>query len=237
MFPSGASGNPDLTRKVEEKLKNWQAALARAAPPPVARRKKETAEFVTVSRMVGTDGQAFAAALGERLGWPVFDREILHVMAGDDNVREKVYETLDERDIGWIEDMLRWLVEKGLDKEHYFRRLSETILALARQGPAIFLGRGADLILPRDRGLRVRLVAPLEFRVHCIALREHLTEIAARTRVDRVQSERHDFLRTHFGPRADDLARNDLTINVAKIPASQAVELVAMVLRLHGVVR
>lgn len=187
--------------------------------------------------MVGVDGHALATVLGERLGWPVFDREILHVMAGDDSVREKIYEALDERDVGWIEDTLRWLVEEGYDKERYFHRLSETILALARRGPAIFLGRGADLILPRERGLRVGLVAPLEYRVRNIAARDHLSEALARAKVDRLQSQRDEFLRSHFGRRAEEPARHDLVVNLATIPAPQAAEVISTVLRLHGVVR
>lgn len=235
MLRSRTGGSADLTRIVEEKLRDWKVSAkspARAGAP-----RQEVHDFITIARMVGIDGHAVARPLGQQLGWPVFDREILHVMADDDRVQEKLYEELDERDVGWIEDTLRWLVEEGFDKEHYFHRLSETILALARQGPAIFLGRGVDFILPRNRGLRVGLVAPLEYRVHSIAARDHLSEVAARVAVDRLQSQRDEFLRTHFGGRADKPARLDLVINVATIPAAQAVELISMVLRLHGMVR
>jgi hypothetical protein len=236
MLPGSTGGSADLTRLVEEKLRNWKAST-KTQPPRAGAPPREVHDFVTISRMVGTAGHAVATGLGERLGWPVFDREILHVMADDDRVREKLYEALDERDVGWIEDMLRWLVDEGFDKEHYFHRLSRAILALARQGPVIFLGRGADLILPRNRGLRVGLVAPLEHLVRSIAARDHLSEVAARAEVDRLQSQHDEFLRSHFGGRADNPARHDLVINVATIAPSQAVELILAALRLHGMVR
>lgn len=235
MLPGTRNGSADLARLVEKRLRTWRAAPRPPAPRGAPR--PEVYDFVTISRMVGTNGYGLAAALGKRLGWPVFDREILHVMARDDRLRERLYEELDERDVGWIENMLRWLLEEGIHKERYFHRLSETILALARQGPAIFLGRGADLILPRERGLRISLVAPLEFRVRNIAVREGLSEPAARKYVTRVQAQRDKFLRVHFGPRVENPARHDLVINMAAIPASTAVELISMTLRLQGVVR
>jgi cytidylate kinase len=235
MIPGSMDRDANLTRLVEEKLRNWQASAK--SPPRSGETQHEVHDFMTISRLVGTDGHAVAEPLSQRLGWPVFDREILHAMAGNDRVRERVYQTLDERDVGWIEDTLRYLVERGIDKEHYFHRLSETVLALARRGPAIFMGRGADLILPRNRGFRVDLVAPIQYRVHNIATRQNLSEVAARTELDRLQSERRDFLRSHFGPRAEDPARFDLVINLASVPASQAVELITMALRLHHVVR
>ena len=74
----------------------------------------------------------------------------------------------------------------------------ESVLALARQGPAIFLGRAADLILPHDRGLRVRLLAPEETRVSEHARQGGCDEDAARTSIGTVEQERTDFIRHHF---------------------------------------
>jgi cytidylate kinase len=234
MTPPGRP-DPDVARLVEKQLRNWELwraqRLARAAGPP-----PEVEHFVTISRMVGAGGHAVATALGERLGWPVFDRELLSAMAGDDQVRRRVYEELDERDIGWIEDTLRWLLQHGYHKEHYFHRLSATILALARQGRAIFLGRGADLILPRRRGLRVHLVAPPEVCAQELARRQNISEALARAEVERIQQERNAFLRGHFGKAADSPTRHDLVINTGVFTTADAVEIICTALRLRGII-
>ena len=176
-----------------------------------------------------------ATALGKRLNWPVFDKEILQAMGRDDRVRARLYEYLDERDLGWIEDSLRWLMEGEFRKDDYFRRLSETILAIARQGRAIFLGRGADLLLPRNRGLRVHLAAPPEHCARNLAKRDNTSEALARAEVERIQRERTDFLRRHFGRAAHEPCRHDMVLNMDRFAVAEVVELICQALRSRGV--
>ena len=230
------SQKPDIARLIEKQMRNWE--LSRSQQPAAAQAPpaQQVEDFVTVSRMVGAGGRQVAAELGERLQWPVFDKEILQTMAGDDHVRTRLYEALDERDIGWLEHTLRWLVEGGFDKGHYFHRLGETVLALARRGHAVFLGRGADLFLPRERGLRVELIAPPEYCAKRIAERDKISEALARAEVDRIQQDRMDFLRSHFGKSCERPTRHDLILNTAYITVPHAVELICQALRMRGVI-
>lgn len=235
-MPSQGPRPPDLARVVEKQMRNWELARAQRPAPEERPPVDEVEHFVTISRMVGAGGHSLATALGERLDWPVFDKEILQAMAGDDQLRGRLYEALDERDVGWIENSLRWLVEGGLHKGHYFHRLGQTILAIARQGHAIFLGRGADLILPRDRGLRVELVAPPEHCARAYAERHGLSEALARAEIERIQRERTEFVREYFGEAAKRPARHDLVLNTATFPVPDAVELVCCALQRRGII-
>ncbi len=233
MRAGSSPNNPGIAKIVEKQMRNWelargQQAAPTAVPAPAVR------EFVAISRSVGSGGSDVATLLGERLRWPVFDREILHAMAGDDVVRARLYARLDERDQNWLEDTLRWLIEGELRRDDYFYRLTETILALARQGTAVFLGRSADLILPRDHGLRVRIIAPLPQRIHAFALRSNMPEGPARAEVERIDQQRADFRRHHFGPDANDDTCHDLVVNLSHYTPAQAVELIAAALRIRG---
>jgi cytidylate kinase len=233
MRAGSSPNNPGIAKIVEKQMRNWELARGQqvaptAVPAPAVR------EFVTISRNVGSGGSDVATLLGERLRWPVFDREILHAMAGDDVVRARLYARLDERDQSWLEDTLHWLIEGELRKDDYFYRLTETILALARQGTAVFLGRSADLILPRDHGLRVRIIAPLPQRIHAFAVRRNMPEGMARVEVERIDQQRVDFRRHHFGPGANDDTCHDLVVNLSRCTTAQAVELIAAALRIRG---
>jgi hypothetical protein len=228
-------GNPELSKFVERQMRNWEFSRAqrptqRSGSPP-----HPVADFLTISRAVGSGGRQVATLLGERLKWPVFDREILQSMAGDDRVRAQLYEQMDERDVSWLEDAVHWLIRGEFRKEDYFHRLTETVLALARRGHAIFLGRGADLILPPDRGLRVRITASLEERARRFALANNITEAMARDEVERVDNERREFRRHHFGPAASEQARYDLVLVMDRFTPAQAVELLVTALRLRGI--
>ena len=192
-MPSNPSGaRSEVAKIVEKQMRNWELSRAQRVPPQPYAPPCDVCDFVCISRAVGSGGSQVATLLGEQLGWPMFDREILQVMARDDKVRTRLFEHLDERDVGWLEDAVRWLIRGASRPEDYFHRLTETILALARQGRAVFLGRGADLILPRDRGLRVRIIASIGRRAESLAARKNTTatEALSESRSPRMGMER-----------------------------------------------
>jgi cytidylate kinase len=224
--------DPAVARLVEQQMRNWE--LARAQHQEMPRREDHPfAPFVTISRSVGSGGARVATALGERLGWPVFDRQILTVMAGHDDNRRQLYESLDERDLGWLEGMMRSLLQSDFGKNDYFHKLTEAVVTLARQASAVFLGRGIDLILPRGLGLRVRVVAPLARRIAAVAARERVSEAEARRRLDQLEQERADFIRRHFRAAEED-DRYDLVVNLHRIDVPHAVDLIADGMRRLG---
>ena len=230
-------GEPQVSKVVERQMRNWELARAQQLTPPTGTSRRDVADFVSLSRTVGCGGTEIAARLGQRLGWPVFDRQILQAMAGDDKLRAQLYERMDERDVSWLEDAMRWIMRGEFRQEDFVHRLTETVLALARKGPAVFLGRGVDLILPQERGLRVRLTASLEFRSQRFALLNNITAAMARDEVERIDRERADFRRHHFGPDANEQVRHDLIVVLDHFTAEQAVELIVATLRIRGVIR
>jgi cytidylate kinase len=217
-----------VVKMVEKQMRNWEIARAqdiRVSEPD----RQEVRDFIAVSRSLGSGGKAIASMLGEKLGWPVFDKEILEVMAGDDELRRRVYDSMDERDVGWLEEALRSMMQPEFVKNDYFRRLTETILSLARQSPAVFLGRGAHMILPRRIGLRVGIVAPREMCVETYAQGANLTTEQARAAVEQLEQERADFIRNHFGVDVAHPAQHDIIINREQFSLDQTVELILSV--------
>lgn len=219
------SGSHSAGSAVERQMRNWELMRSQRLDVPTPKRA-DVEEFFTISRQVGAGGAEVAALLAERLGWPIFDKEILDAMAGDDRLRRQVYDSMDERDLGWFEEALRSLMQSEFVKNDYFHKLSETVLSLARQGHGVYLGRGADLILPRNMGMRVRLVAPLEQRIERIAAIEKLDIEAARTEIERRQIERATFVRNRYRVEPNDPTRFDLIINVGRFTPAQTAEII-----------
>jgi cytidylate kinase len=230
------SMNPGITKLVEKQMRNWEIAR-RQRPVEERPPQKEVEGFIAISRAVGAGGAAgadVANTLGRRLGWPVFNKEILQAMAKDDPTRERLYNSMDERDLGWMEESLRSLMQGVFKKNDYFHRLTETVLALARQGPAVFLGRAADQILPKNRGFRVRLMASPERCIESYAEHHSLGIEQAREEVERIEQERAEFVHRHFRIEASEPSRHDLIINLDYFSAEQAVELILSARKLHG---
>jgi len=214
-----------LGRAVEKQLRRWEIAGSQH-PALECGKGSPVYCFVALSNLVGAGGDDVAALLGSRLGWPVFDKQILQEMAGNDEVRARLYKSMDERDIGWFEESFRSLMQQDFHRNDYFHRLSEAVLCLARKGPAIFLGRGADLILPSGRGLRVQLIASRRYRIASFARRSGMTIELATVQVDRIEQERRDFIRRNFRADADDPSRHDLLVNAERFSAAEAAKLI-----------
>lgn len=227
---------PDISRLLERQLRAWELAAAQRLAHPEDRPEIHVCDFVTISRTVGADGWRIASLLGERLGWPVFNRELLSHMAADDGVRARIYEQIDERAISLIEGFVRWVLGGELRQDDYFHRLTQTVVALAQRSPAIFLGRGTDLILPHERGLRVMIDAPLEYRVQNFMQQRSVDERTARSEIQRIEHERIDFFKHHFRRDWRDHLRFDLVCNASRLRPGQIVEILVAALRQRGVV-
>lgn len=224
--------DPGLTRAVEKQLRRWEIAAGQC-PEGESGKAGSTCSFVALSNQVGAGGDDVAELLGRRLGWPVFDKQILQFMAGNDEVRTRLYKNMDERDMGWFEEAFRSLMQVEFRRNDYFHRLTETVLFLARRGPAIFLGRGVDLILPGGRGLRVQVIASRERRIENFARRTGTTPKKAAAQVERVEQERRDFIRRAFHADADDPTRFDLLVNVERFSPQEAAKLIEAALALR----
>jgi len=228
------SDNPALSRFLEKQMRNWELSHSQR-PGGGLPSRGEVAQFLTIGNIVGAGGNDVAATLGEELGWPVFDRQILTAMAGDHELRARLYRTMDERDLGWFESIFRALMLEEFRKDDYFHRLVETVLVLARKGPAIFVGRAADLILPEGKGFRVKLIASLEYCAGSFASRNNTTPAEARREVERIEAERRAFIEHHFQIDAYEPTRFDLLINVERFTTRQAVDLILSAMRLRGI--
>jgi cytidylate kinase len=212
-----------LAKALERQMTNWELArLQRLERAPD--RSAEVEDFVTISRQVGVAAEEVAARLSERLGWPAFGKNLLEAMAGDEPVRRQIYESMDERDLGWWQEALRSLLDQDFNLNDYFHRLSETVLSLARQGSCIFVGRGCDLLLPQDLGFRVRLVAQFPDRLAHIEGELGLHGANARRNLERIEAARSEFVSHHYRADANDPTRHDLVLNLSRWSIEQAVD-------------
>src|SRR5262249_4551265 len=136
--PSGRLGEAlaRSTKLWEAQLKAQTMPRGPAEPPP--------AFTVAISREAGTDAGKVAAQLGERLGWPVYDRELLPKTAEEAGLRGGVLESVDEKRAGWVQALFQGFSARPPPAEDaYVCHLSRVLLALAAHGQCVLVGRGA----------------------------------------------------------------------------------------------
>jgi len=234
-----STAHRELGLLVEKQMRNWEIARAQRPLDAVEATPKQPFEhFISLSRSAGLPGFEVAQQLGDRLGWPVFNRDILREMAENDSYRERLLQHLDQKDETLINQFLRSLTEdRHIGAGAYCRRLRETVVALARKRHAIFVGRGTDLFLPKDVGLRVRLIAGHDYCVRSYAAQKDTTEADAERCIDEIERERAKFLRHYFKADSKDPIRHDLLINMERFDQAQTVEMIMAALRLRGIVK
>src|SRR5687767_12951302 len=65
---------------------------------------------IALSREAGTYGALVARKAADRLGWPVYDQELVQRIADDMGVRRTLLESVDERKVGWVSESLSGLL-------------------------------------------------------------------------------------------------------------------------------
>ena len=136
----------------------------------------ETRFYITIGREKGAGGLEIAKKLSEEFGIPQYDKQLLDVAAQESGLRKELFADIDEKRgskfiSGFFSGVTASLYSEygtssGINREELFRIQSESIIKIANEGSAIFIGRCADYIL-RERAncLNVFITATPQDRV------------------------------------------------------------------------
>jgi cytidylate kinase len=221
--------DPKILAAAERQMQAWamgteiaDKAIDRRFHPPHTEQKKC---FLTISREAGAGGSEVAAIIGQRLGWEVFDKNLLDQMAERFKTDRSMLDLVDETRSNWVYDVLgTWMDNKVVSHESYVSQLNRFILAAANRSNIIFVGRGARFLLPRAKVLAVRLVASLEFRLKHTMERLKLKEADARRLINQIDQGRREFVQRFFHHDITDPHLYDLVINTDRFGIEGAAE-------------
>ncbi len=224
------SSSERLAQTLEKARRQWKTRSSEA-PTPQKELSAPASFTVTISRQQGIDAGAVANALGQRLDWPIYDRELLEHIAGELGLRTSLVESVDERRVGWLAECMNQLTSTpSLAANKYFRQLAETVLSLGSHGRCIVVGRGAEYILSPERTLRVRLVAPFPHRVAESVQSLSVSENEARRQVKEVDQQRRQFIHDHFH-KASEPEDYDLVLNTSRFSYEECADVISESLR------
>jgi cytidylate kinase len=204
---------------------------------PLLERPSQLGPYLTVSRQVDSGGAEVARLVGLRIGWAVFDKELVEDLARRLELSPQMLELLDETRSNWFKDtMLNLMNSKIVLQDSYVSMLGKVMHLAAYDGKVIFVGRGGHLLLPPGTGLRVRVVAPREARLTRYTQREGLDRDEAARSLDRLDASRDDFLYRHFRRDPNDASQYDLVLDASAFGIDGCVELVCRALELRRLV-
>jgi len=183
--------------------------------------------YVTISREEGVCGSEIAQELGRQLGWEVLDKNLLDQIAHHFQVSRPMLDHVDETTPNWVHDVFgTWFDRRLVTHERYVVQLGRFVLMAARQRHVVFVGRGAQFLLPPKKGLSVRLIAPLRYRLEQFTLLEEVPMKTAQRLIKERDQGRRDFVRRHFHRDINDPHLYDLVVNVASCGIDGSVRLI-----------
>ncbi len=235
------SQNVRLSAAAERQMRTWskvQEMAAHAISESSAERLPPRAiKYVTISRESGTDGTLVAQLVAKTLGWNDYGHNLRdHVAKWYEESRLKL-DQVDETQGNWIFDTFgTWLDHSLITHDKFLAQVRKMIHILVRRGPAVFVGRGAQFLLPREQTIAVRLVAPESYRLERVQQRQGFaTRGEARRWLRSTDAGRRDFVRRHFHHDISDPCGHDLVVNVERVgTVGAAGQIVFAVCRAQG---
>jgi cytidylate kinase len=187
----------------------------------------QAVKYVTISREAGASGGEIGRLIGERLGWEVYDKNLLDRIADRFHLSRTMLDLVDETHRNWVYDVFgSWMDHRLVPHQKYVACLGRVVLAIARRGPAIFVGRGVQFLLPRKELLAVRMVAAPNYRLRKIMEIRSASATDARRYMANLDRDRQEFVEQFFHRDVADPHQYDLVINVDRLGTAGAVKLI-----------
>lgn len=232
IFTTGRSASrADL---VDRAVRHWEAGRKQAASQTNLPARSARVFSIALAREAGTEGTEVAKEVGRRLGWHIYDHELLEEIAQNMGLRTSLLSSVDERQQGWLRETAEALLSSSersdwgplLTESSYVHHLTKAVLALGIHGQCVIVGRGAGFILPVETTLRVRLVAPPPWRIATLSRTLNTKQAEAARRIRTTDRQRVDFVHDHFFKNPSDPANYDLVLNASRYSVDRCAELI-----------
>ncbi len=226
---SNMKQNERFPTMVERRMKEWERN--KNLKPLQLGGRGGPIDYITISRQMGSGGEEIAQKLADLMDWGLFDKKLVDFMAENFGVHKDVLATVDESTRGWIEESLNMFfsTRKGsqsMDQYSYYKHLVEAMLVIARHGRAVIVGRGAGHVLPRDKGLSIRIISPFELRCERVAREQNISSAEAATIIRKADSDHMRFLKDFVWKEPDEMRDFDLVINTEKFSPDSMAKLI-----------
>ena len=177
--------------------------------------------IITISRGSLSGGQALAERLADRLGYRCISSEALIEAAAKYGVSEPKLSEVFEKTPSFWERLFK-------SRRLYLIFIQAAMCELAQQGKLVYHGQGGQQLLKGiSHIMKVRLIAPLEYRLKIAIERQGLaSREAARQYLQQVDEERLRRMRYLFNVDWRDPALYDVVLNIEHMSLETAADVV-----------
>ena len=204
-------------------------AIQKSQTERIAKLKVRTwSPDITISRDPGSGGKVVATKLAKKLGWQLFDKPLILKLSEELGIPVSEVAEVDEVGRSWFADFFQSIFNSDYVSDiRYIRQLKKLLSLAAKNGDLVILGHGANLILPADKCLRVRITASFKTRVENTYKYENKQSIYEATEhVEKIGRKYNQFIRQYFGVNPHNPWNYDLVISTDHLSLDQVADLV-----------
>ncbi|MGB0346029.1 MAG: AAA family ATPase [Balneolaceae bacterium] len=188
--------------------------------------KGQNLPVITISREFGARGAAIARILEKKLGFKVWDKEILEVISEKLGSDVNYMKSLDEHTQNAVEDTIFGFLNRKSTNLNYSIYLVRALQAIEKYGNAIIVGRGGNFVCRHKKTFNVRIVSPLHLRVEWIAQVQDISIEEARVVVKTKDEERAKFTHHNFNKSINCPIGYDMILNSGTMSLDSISELI-----------
>jgi len=201
------------------------------------RKQFSAGPVITISRECGCGASSVADKLTNRINtmisdpvkkWKWVNKEILNRASEDLKVNpQHVLEHLEAGNTNFFDDFVASFTEKYYVHDTKIRKVIEEVVRhIAIQGKVVIVGRGSEaLTIDIPLSLKVKLYAPLNWRVSEVSERAKIPREEAQKMVEKTDAQRAKF-RDSLLEKNHNVLANDIEFNCAKFTQDEIVEVI-----------
>ncbi len=179
--------------------------------------------IVTISRGTLSGGEALAECLAGRLGIPAISREVIRDAAS----RYGIAENLLSRHLEEAPGIVQRRFGSSEERRHYLLAIQTALAERAREGDFIYHGHAGHLLLKKLPGVfKVRLIAPMAYRVRMVREKQGLSEEEGVKYIEQVDKGRTRWAKFLYNVDWQDPLLYDLVINLEYLSLDTACSMI-----------
>ncbi len=176
--------------------------------------------FITISEMLGTNGETIAREVAKIMDYPFYGKEELFKAADEMGLLH---------DVEKVEIKSPSLLEKLFSNQPkiYLDRLQAVIYEVAKKGNAVFFGKGSQILLQSfDCALKVLIMGSMEKRLQRIMETSKIGREVAEKMIQTSDHEKRGFIRYAFDEDWLNPELYDLILNTDTLTTDTAVRII-----------
>ena len=201
--------------------------------------------LITISRQFGAGGKTLGEMVSEKLGYTLYDKDLIQMIAEKAKVSENGVEFIEKETRGkfgvFISGMVPKVIadlkgkknsEDMIDEEVYIDVLKDIFTKIAEEGNAVIIGRGGQYVLQNKKDVfHVLATARKEDRAKFLVNKYNLSLKDATKAVELDDKKRLSLYRKYGKDDYDKPLIYHLVLNTSKIDLDSACELICELVR------